>query len=49
MQGYSDSQMELVHKLVRLAGYAGREADDEFRDLIGDIQDELEHLSPNAR
>lgn len=45
---WTDDQLEFVRKLERLAEYAGKEADDEFRELIGEIQDEFEALKRGA-
>jgi hypothetical protein len=44
----SDDQLEFIHKLERLADYAGKEADDDFRDLIAEIQDEFGLLKRGA-
>jgi hypothetical protein len=45
---YSDDQLDFIHKLERLADYVGREADDDFRELIGEIQDEFNNLKRGA-
>lgn len=44
MSGWDEDQLELIHKLERLAGYVGKEADDDFRDLIADVQDEFTNI-----
>lgn len=46
---WSDDQIEFIHRLERLAGYVGREADDEFRDLIAEIQDEFVNIKRRMR
>jgi hypothetical protein len=43
-----DDQLEFIHKLERLAGYVGKEPDDDFRDLIAEIQDEFNLLKRGA-
>jgi hypothetical protein len=44
----TDEQMKFVHDLEHLAAYAGREADDDFRDLAADVQDEFVRLKRGA-
>jgi hypothetical protein len=48
MSEATDNQLEFVHKLERLADYAGKEADDDFRELIAEIQDEFNLLKRGA-
>lgn len=48
MTGYSDEKMVFVRELEQLAGYDGKEADDDFRTLIGDVQDEFENMKRAA-
>jgi hypothetical protein len=45
---YSDDNMAFIHQLEELAGFVGKEADDESRDLIADVQDEFENLKRGA-
>jgi hypothetical protein len=41
-------QLDFIHKLERLPDYVGKEADDEFRGLLADCQDEFEALKRGA-
>ena len=48
MTSYSDEKMVFIRQLEQLGGYAGKQADDEFRALIGDVQDEFENMKRAA-
>jgi hypothetical protein len=46
--GYTDEQLEFIHKLEELDGYTSQQADDGFRNLIAEVQDEFESLKRGA-
>jgi hypothetical protein len=46
--GYTDEQLEFIHKLEELDGYTGQQADDGFRNLIAEIQDEFANMKRAA-
>jgi hypothetical protein len=43
-----DHQIDFIRKLERLSGWVGKDADDEFRDLAAEVQDEFEALKRGA-
>jgi hypothetical protein len=46
--GYTEEQLEFIHKLEQLADYAGQQADDESRTLIAELQDEFVSMKRGA-
>jgi hypothetical protein len=48
VSSHTDDQLEFIHELEELAGYDGKTADDDFRTLIADVQDEFANLKRGA-